>query len=66
MASRVRFLTMLVILLAWGAYVGGTVVRGQAPDQLVWGIPAGAYVALYQPWRQQGQQRGADDREGGP
>jgi hypothetical protein len=60
MTSRVRNLTMFVVLLAWSAYVGAVIWRDQTPDPLVWGVPAGAYAALYQPWKQ----RREADQEG--
>lgn len=49
-SANVKALVMLIVAAAWFAYVGSMIFRNMQPDQWTWGIPIGAYVALYQPW----------------
>jgi hypothetical protein len=48
--SRIRAIVMLIVSVAWLAYVGSELVRGRQPEVWTWGILTGVYAALYQPW----------------
>jgi hypothetical protein len=40
---------MLIVSVAWLAYVGSELVRGRQPEVWTWGILTGVYAALYYP-----------------
>lgn len=61
-SANVKALVMLVISVAWFVYVGSMIFRNMQPDQWTWGIPIGAYVALYQPWAGSRQNPGLGGR----
>lgn len=50
MDSRIRAIVMLIVSVAWLAYVGSELARGRQPEVWTWGILTGVYAALYQPW----------------
>lgn len=51
MTSRVRNLTMFVVLAVWATYVIASIFNGRVPDAITWGVPAAAYGLLYRPWK---------------
>lgn len=47
MDSRVKAIVMLIVSVAWLAYVGSELLRGRQPEVWTWGILTGVYAALY-------------------
>lgn len=68
MDSRIRAIVMLIVSVAWLAYVGSELLRGHQPEVWTWGILTGVYAALYQPWagRNAGGARGGQNGLPGP
>lgn len=54
MERQIRSIVMLIVSLAWLAYVGSELARGRQPEVWTWGILTGVYAALYQPWAGRG------------
>jgi hypothetical protein len=48
--SRIKAVVMLIVSIAWLAYVGSELLHGRQPEVWTWGILTGVYAALYQPW----------------
>jgi hypothetical protein len=49
-----RVIVMIIVSLAWLAYVGSELARNRPPEIWTWGILTGVYAALYQPWAGRG------------
>ena len=45
-----KAIVMITVAIAWLAYMGTELARGNSPDVWTWGILTGVYAALYQPW----------------
>lgn len=45
-----KAIVMIIVAIAWLAYMGSELLRGRSPDVWSWGILTGVYAALYQPW----------------
>jgi hypothetical protein len=66
--SRIRAIVMLIVSVAWLAYVGSELLHGRQPEVWTWGILTGVYAALYQPWsgREAGGRAGRQNGLPGP
>lgn len=65
-----KAIVMIIVSVAWLAYVGSELARDRAPEIWTWGILTGVYAALYQPWTGRGgvsgRQSGHNDLPGPP
>lgn len=51
MASWIRNLIMLAVLLVWVPYMIVSLIRAVSPDPFVWGVPGAVYFALNPSWK---------------
>lgn len=65
-----KAIVMIIVSVAWLAYVASELARNRPPEIWTWGILTGVYAALYQPWSGRGgspgRQPGQNELPGPP
>ena len=57
----VKAIVMVIVSVAWLAYVGSELARGRQPEIWTWGILTGVFAALYYPQGARKLGRGQND-----